>query len=110
MSSKKIFVLAVDYLPLLAAPFIGSFLAALAYRMPRNMGFVFGRSRCDDCGATLKPVDLMPILSWLWHRGRCGYCGQAIAVDNLLLELSALAVAIWASVILDGWLFWVQAV
>lgn len=97
----------LDILPVFVAPFVGSFLAALAYRLPRGLGFVRGRSRCDSCGAKLAIADLIPIVSWIWLRGRCRHCGQAIAIDNLLLELAALALAVWAAFVMQGWLLWV---
>lgn len=34
------------------------------------------RSRCDHCGVTLRPWQMIPILSALWLRGRCAHCGQ----------------------------------
>jgi leader peptidase (prepilin peptidase)/N-methyltransferase len=96
----------INALPLVAAPLVGSFLAAVAYRLPRGLGFVAGRSRCDGCGTVLGGLELVPIVGWLWRRGRCGHCGGAIAVDNLVLELAALVLAVWAWTVLDGWLLW----
>ncbi len=96
----------IDYLPIIAAPFFGSFMAALAYRLPRGTGIMAGRSRCDGCLATLSIAELLPILSWLWQRGRCRHCGQAIAIDNLVLEILALGLALWAALVTEGWLFW----
>lgn len=90
----------------IAAPFVGSFLAMLAHRLPRGLGFVGGRSRCDHCAAQLGLAELIPIASWLWRRGRCRHCGSAIAVDNLMLEVAALVLALWAGWVMDGWLIW----
>jgi len=46
-----------------------------------------GRSMCASCGHELAPRDLVPVLSWLWLRGRCRYCHAAIP-DSPLVELA----------------------
>jgi leader peptidase (prepilin peptidase) / N-methyltransferase len=70
---------------------IGSFLAVLTGRWPQGLA-VTGRSRCDACGAQLAAVDLVPVLSFLWLRGRCRHCGAAVAPRHLAIELAAAAV------------------
>lgn len=63
------------WIPLaIVAPFVGSFLGVVVYRLPQARAVVVGRSSCDLCGHDLGVVDLFPILSWLFRRGRCGYC------------------------------------
>lgn len=91
---------------LLCAPFIGSFLATVAVRLPANEPVVWGRSRCRACGQALGVADLMPVLSWAVSRGRCRHCGGAIDRLHPTLELAALAVAAWAAFVVDGWLLW----
>ncbi|MCK6449767.1 MAG: prepilin peptidase [Alphaproteobacteria bacterium] len=81
---------------LLAAPFVGSFVATLVYRLPRGRPVVWSRSACPACGTTLGPVDLVPVLGWLWRRGRCRACDAAISASYPLTELACLALALWA--------------
>lgn len=88
------------------SPFVGSFLAAVAVRLPAGESIVTGRSHCRRCGRTLSAWDLVPILSWLFSRGRCRQCGGRIGVRYPLLELSALVAAVWAAAVVDGWLIW----
>ncbi len=85
---------------ILAAPFVGSFLGLTAQRLPAGQPVLLGRSRCDRCAAKLGPLDLVPILSWLWLRGHCRHCGAAI--DGLLpvVEFASLAVALWSLLLL----------
>jgi leader peptidase (prepilin peptidase)/N-methyltransferase len=92
---------------LIAAPFVGSFLATLAVQLPVREQAVLGRSRCRMCGHTLGIADLVPLGSWLVQRGRCRHCGGAIGRLYPLVELAAIAIAVWAAIVMDGWLLWV---
>ncbi len=91
-------------LPLLFAPFIGSFLGLLILRLPAGEGVVRGRSACPHCGEKLGLRDLVPILSWLLNRGRCRACDARLGYFYPAVELAALGVAFWALMVLDGWL------
>lgn len=51
-----------------------------------------GRSACDACGHELSPVELIPILSGLFQRGKCRHCGVAIDRRHLAIELAAAVV------------------
>ncbi|MEM1231800.1 MAG: A24 family peptidase [Pseudomonadota bacterium] len=48
---------------------------------------MFPNSRCPECGTAIKPWQNIPVLSWLWLRGRCGNCGTAIALRYPAIEL-----------------------
>jgi leader peptidase (prepilin peptidase)/N-methyltransferase len=84
-------------LPVLAAPFIGSFLGVLIRRIPRGHPVVFARSVCQVCGSTLGARDLIPIASYLALRGRCRSCGASIGLFHPAVELAALGIALWAA-------------
>jgi leader peptidase (prepilin peptidase) / N-methyltransferase len=83
-------------MPLLAAPFIGSFLGVLIHRLPRDLPVLFARSGCDACGTRLGPLDLLPLVSYALQRGRCRYCHDSIGWFHPIIELAALCVATWA--------------
>lgn len=78
---------------------LGSFLNCAVSRWAAGDAHVFGgRSRCDSCGHTLGPADLVPVFSFLSRRGKCRYCGARIPPDCLTAELAgaaALALAGW---------------
>ncbi len=80
-------------LPLLAAPFVGSFLGVLILRLPAGRPVAMARSACDRCGATLGVRDLVPLASYLLLRGRCRRCGAPIGRFAPAIELAALLVA-----------------
>lgn len=66
---------------------LGSFVSAVAYRLPRGESFVGGRSRCTGCGQQIAAYDNVPVLSWLLLRGRCRGCGERISSRYPLAEL-----------------------
>ena len=64
-----------------------SFMNVVAWRLPRNMDPLKGRSICPRCGRTLDAPDLVPVFSWLFLRGRCRHCGAPIPARYLLVEV-----------------------
>jgi leader peptidase (prepilin peptidase)/N-methyltransferase len=82
--------------PLLAAPFVGSFLGVLITRLPSHTPLVMARSACPHCGTSVGPIDLVPLLSYAVLRGRCRHCANPIGLFYPAVELAALAVAIMA--------------
>jgi len=65
---------------------IGSFLNVCIVRLPEDRSVVVPRSHCPKCGTTLAPTDLVPVLSWVWLRGRCRYCHTPISAVYPLIE------------------------
>lgn len=65
----------------------GSFLNCAAWRIAHGESFLKGHSRCPACDHALGPADLIPVLSWVFQRGRCRYCGDKISVRYPLTEL-----------------------
>ena len=66
---------------------LGSFFNVCIYRIPNNQSIVNPPSHCYNCNTRLKPLDLVPILSWTLLRGKCRYCGQKISPRYALVEL-----------------------
>src|SRR5437762_6243836 len=58
---------------------IGSFLNVVIHRVPREESIVFPNSRCPECGTAIKPYDNVPVVSYLWLRGRCRQCRAPIS-------------------------------
>jgi len=96
--------MSTPYLPWVALVFgliIGSFLGAFTYRMPRGISVAHGRSECPSCGTSLTARDLVPVLSWLLHGGKCRHCGAAVSPRYPLIE-SATAIGFFVSASLAG--------
>ncbi|AEF17192.1 Prepilin peptidase [Thermoanaerobacterium xylanolyticum LX-11] len=66
---------------------IGSFLNVVIYRLPRNESIVYPPSHCTNCESELKPYDLVPVISYIFLRGRCRYCGNRISIRYPIVEL-----------------------
>ncbi len=66
---------------------IGSFLNVLIDRIPNNESPFKGRSYCDKCKKTLKWHDLIPLVSYLYLKGKCRYCRAHISFYYPLVEL-----------------------
>ena len=66
---------------------IGSFLNVVIYRLPQGESIVFPGSHCPDCGQELKAIDLIPVLSFLFNKGKCRYCKAKISYQYPVVEL-----------------------
>lgn len=80
---------------------LGSFVTMLSYRIPRRISIIRPPSQCPKCHTPLKPMDLIPILSWILERGKCRYCQSPISPRYLIIELVTTA-AVMASFIVFG--------
>ena len=65
----------------------GSFVTAVAHRVPRGISILGARSECPACGAQVAAYDNVPVLSWLLLRGRARCCGAPISPRYPLTEL-----------------------
>ncbi|MCD4690927.1 A24 family peptidase [bacterium] len=67
----------------------GSFLNVLIYRLPRGQSVVSPPSSCPQCGERIRPWENVPILSYLFLRGRCAHCGVHIPERYPVVEFLA---------------------
>jgi leader peptidase (prepilin peptidase)/N-methyltransferase len=65
---------------------VGSFLNVVIYRVPAGLSLLHPPSRCPTCHTQLKPHDNVPVLGWLWLKGRCRYCRTPISPRYPLIE------------------------
>ena len=99
---------------------VGSFLNVVIHRLPKMMerqwerecaeflgeefrgeespesepySLAFPGSHCPSCNAEIKPLQNIPVLSYLFLRGRCANCSVSIPIRYPLIEL--LTAAIW---------------
>src|SRR3990167_681571 len=85
----------VVLLGLVAGSFVNAWVwrrRQLEIKKQNRLSVVSGRSQCPDCGHQLSAKDLVPVISWLWLRGRCRYCKKPISRQYPIVELLTAAV------------------
>lgn len=65
---------------------IGSFLNVCIDRIPREESIIYPPSHCTNCNNVLKWYDLIPILSYIFLKGKCRYCGEKVSIRHLIIE------------------------
>ncbi|MDO8568750.1 MAG: prepilin peptidase, partial [Dehalococcoidales bacterium] len=66
---------------------VGSFLNVCIDRLPRGQSLIRPSSHCFTCGKKLNGLEMIPIASYLWLKGRCGSCGAAIPKRICAVEI-----------------------
>ena len=115
-------IIQADAFPWVALAFglcVGSFLNVVIYRLPKMMerawradcaelagqpepqaapfNLLIPRSACPGCGRGIRPIENVPLLSWLALRGKCAGCGVRISARYPLVELLAGIGAAWSA-------------
>jgi leader peptidase (prepilin peptidase)/N-methyltransferase len=73
---------------------LGSFLNVVVYRLPRHESLMRPGSHCPTCSSAVKPYDNVPVLAWVWLRGRCRACRARISARYPLVELATAALCL----------------
>jgi prepilin signal peptidase PulO-like enzyme (type II secretory pathway) len=74
---------------------IGSFLNVVILRLPLEKNLVSERSACPKCGSQLRWYHNIPVFSFLFLRGKCGFCGARISWRYPLIELLTGFISLW---------------
>jgi leader peptidase (prepilin peptidase) / N-methyltransferase len=77
----------IVWLGLFVGACLGSFLNVVVYRVPRDLSVVRPASRCPHCTARIPWSQNLPILGWLYLKGRAKCCGKKILLRYFLVEL-----------------------
>ncbi|RMD72729.1 MAG: prepilin peptidase [Cyanobacteria bacterium J149] len=65
---------------------IGSFLNVVIYRIPEKISLVYPPSRCPKCKHPLGKTENIPVVGWLWLKGKCRWCHTPISPRYPLIE------------------------
>ena len=66
---------------------VGSFLNVCIYRLPEEESVVTPRSKCPKCGKLIAWYDNIPVLSYIFLRGKCRHCGVRISLIYPVIEI-----------------------
>ena len=68
---------------------LGSFFNVCIYRIPRLSFWSSSRSRCPSCNSIISFWDNIPVLSYLFLRGKARCCGNTISIQYPIVEILA---------------------
>lgn len=74
---------------------VGSFVNVVIYRTLHGESPFSGRSKCPSCGKTIRAVDNIPLLSYLFLHGRCRNCKARISWSYPVVELLTGILFVW---------------
>ena len=66
---------------------IGCFLTVCISRIPLGQSIISPPSHCASCGTRLRPLDLVPVFSYIFLKGQCRYCGKKVSAKYPIVEL-----------------------
>ncbi|WP_310176685.1 prepilin peptidase [Neobacillus niacini] len=81
---------------------LGSFYNVVGLRIPLNQSIIKPRSHCPNCNHTLTSIDLIPVLSYVFLRGKCRRCKAPISPFYPIIELITGLLFMFAPIIM-GW-------
>lgn len=79
---------------LVAGAVFGSFANVVIHRLPLGVSIVRPGSRCPECRGTIRWYDNIPVISYLWLRGRCRACRASISLRYPLVEICMAVVSV----------------
>lgn len=84
---------------------LGSFLNVVIYRTPLRKSLVAPPSACPHCGHRITALENIPVLSWLFLRGKCSSCASPISVRYPLVEAGTAAFFVVVTLIMSPAIF-----
>lgn len=73
----------------------GSFFNVVGLRVPVGESVIHPPSRCGSCGTRLGAKDMIPVLSYMFSRGKCRHCGVEFSPVYPLFEAATGLLFLW---------------
>ncbi|MBI4363243.1 MAG: prepilin peptidase [Candidatus Doudnabacteria bacterium] len=93
---------------------VGSFLNVVIHRLHTGGDILSDRSKCTQCGKVLAVLDLIPVISFVWLKGKCRYCQSKLSwqypIVELTTALSFVLLALNYGLRITDYGFWVHAI
>ena len=105
MTLEEFYLIVAYVLAGLLGVCVGSFLNVVIYRVPKGMRLDKPASHCPKCGYKLKPWDNIPVLSYLFLKGKCHSCKTKISFRYTAVELANMLA--WLACV---WMFWEKSI
>jgi leader peptidase (prepilin peptidase)/N-methyltransferase len=80
---------------------LGSFYNVVGLRVPQNQSIITPRSHCSSCMRTLTSLELIPVVSYLFLKGKCKTCGTKVSPIYPAIELLTGALFLSSALLLD---------
>lgn len=74
------------FLSFIFGTLLGSFLNVVILRIPKDESVAYPASHCFTCNTPLKPWHNIPIISWIFLRGKCAFCKAPISIQYPAIE------------------------
>ena len=81
-------IIVINFLIFMLGASFGSFILALIYRRDEGISIVSPPSFCDYCGKRLGIIDLIPVFSFIFLKGKTRCCGKKISRDKVFAEIN----------------------
>jgi len=78
---------------------VGSFLNVCVHRLPLGQSLNSPPSRCPHCDYRLRWIDNIPVVSYVWLRGRCRKCRARISIRYPIIELVTMGLFVLHAVV-----------
>lgn len=77
----------MNFLIFVIGAIFGSFFYVVGTRLPNNESLIAPGSHCTFCNHKLNVLELIPIVSYIFLRGKCRYCHKKLSINYLLYEV-----------------------